>query len=477
MTPVLLRALGDHDYGLWQIVTGLLGYLGLLEVGVKPALSRFIATAIAQGRREKAEAYLSSAFFFALLIAICAATTFALWAALFPGVLSGEAAKADDFYRTVLFWVAAYAAVSFLTATVESAFEGFQLYTVKNLVTMVFSTVVATVIFTNIQPESALIFLAQVTTLSSAAKLSILLILLSLKRLAGILPRPTRASRVVLKELIAFGLKTFAFGASARVERTALPIIIGAVIGPAGVPYFTIPATLIQYVAEFAMTLTHAFMPMFAALQASAQKETLAKYYLGLSRVVVALVVPLAIGILLLGPPFIKLWIGAQYAEIAQPIIALLLIYNLLPFLNPSYNRYLMAIGEHGILARIGPLAAAVNLGVGIPLTIKFGLLGAAVGAAIPVSFWVPFILHFTMRSLGLTVAQYVRGVFQPALLPCLLMTIALLLLMTSGPPESYMRLCGVAALGAMSYLISYLAFSISLPERLWLRERIRKAL
>ena len=48
LSPVLVRQLGNRDYGIWDLIVSLCGYLGLLEVGVGPAIIRFIARGASQ---------------------------------------------------------------------------------------------------------------------------------------------------------------------------------------------------------------------------------------------------------------------------------------------------------------------------------------------------------------------------------------------------------------------------------------------
>ena len=43
MTPVLVHNLGNYDYGIWEIIIAVIGYMGLLDIGMKPAIARFAA--------------------------------------------------------------------------------------------------------------------------------------------------------------------------------------------------------------------------------------------------------------------------------------------------------------------------------------------------------------------------------------------------------------------------------------------------
>ncbi|HLK34405.1 MAG TPA: hypothetical protein VKT29_15025, partial [Terriglobales bacterium] len=46
MMPFLVHTLGDRAYGLWALVVAVLGYYGLLDLGVTPAICQHIGAAL-----------------------------------------------------------------------------------------------------------------------------------------------------------------------------------------------------------------------------------------------------------------------------------------------------------------------------------------------------------------------------------------------------------------------------------------------
>lgn len=95
LTPLLLAYLGMAQYGLMAIVGALLGWLGLLELGVKPNLARLLRQALDGGQPERVNELLSSAvallaglgvgcLFGATLLAATAERAFQLPAAVAP---------------------------------------------------------------------------------------------------------------------------------------------------------------------------------------------------------------------------------------------------------------------------------------------------------------------------------------------------------------------------------------------------------
>src|SRR5438552_12736758 len=46
MTPFVLRSLGDGRYGVWAVMTGLTGYYGLLDLGLRGGMTQHLARSL-----------------------------------------------------------------------------------------------------------------------------------------------------------------------------------------------------------------------------------------------------------------------------------------------------------------------------------------------------------------------------------------------------------------------------------------------
>src|SRR5687768_575630 len=43
LSPYVVAHLGATQYGVWSLIAGLVGYLGLLDLGIRQAVNRFVA--------------------------------------------------------------------------------------------------------------------------------------------------------------------------------------------------------------------------------------------------------------------------------------------------------------------------------------------------------------------------------------------------------------------------------------------------
>src|SRR2546423_12209122 len=72
LTPYVLHRLGDEAFGLWVLVTTVVGYSGVFDIGIRASLLRYVSRENALGERDAANKAVATAFYF--FTAICVAT-------------------------------------------------------------------------------------------------------------------------------------------------------------------------------------------------------------------------------------------------------------------------------------------------------------------------------------------------------------------------------------------------------------------
>ncbi|HHJ34872.1 MAG TPA: polysaccharide biosynthesis protein, partial [Gammaproteobacteria bacterium] len=455
MTPVLVHNLGNYDYGIWEIIAAVIGYMGLLDMGLKPAISRFSASYHASGDSVRLQELYSTSFVFLAIIGLMLCLFFSLLGVFWPEVISGE--DSDTYrYSLLLFIIAIQLLIEFPGYVAESFLEGFQKYYIKNNITIFNSIVGSSLLYFTISPENALVLLAGINAIGLSVKYIIYMFMLSRPGFGRLKPSISTATWRSYRETVNFGAKSFIQGVASRIEIGTDTIVIGAFLGPASIPFYAIPANIISYIRNIGWTLTHAFMPLFSELHATDKKQEIQQLYLNASRYIVAVLLPTSVGATLVGDDFIGVWVGEQYQRDAEGIILLLVIYMTLPFLNPLSTRYLTAIGRHGLLAKVFPVSASVNLIVSIILVQYWGIIGVAVGSVIPVFILTPVVLRACCKYLGISVTHYFLISIWPSVIPTVLMWLSVYVFCQFQPLASYIDILFAVITGAMVYCIVY---------------------
>ncbi len=465
MTPVLVHNLGKYDYGLWEMIMAVIGYMGLLDLGTRPAISRFAAKYNAESDKKNLNTVYSSTFVFFVFVGVLIAAILGIWGIWFGATLAPEGAPSQR-YTILLLILACQLLIVFPGYVAESYLEGFQKYYLKNNITIFNSIVGSIILYQYITPENGLLLLAFMNAIGMIIKYIIYIWLLT-KPVFGAISFETRYySWHKLKELLWFGMKSSIQGISDRIENATDTIVIGLFMGPSVVPLYSIPQNLVHYIRTLGQTMSHAFMPLFSDLSARSEQGKIQSIYLVSSKIIVGLVLAMGIGAIILGTPFLNLWLGPDFTGQSDILILLLVSFTITPMLNPFSSRYLTAIGKHGIFAKIMPFSAVANLGLSIILVRYMGIVGVAIGSLIPALIVFPVFLKYSCRELGFPVTVYIRNSLLPLLLPVSAMALVVASLRWKVGIENYFILIVTVVLGAIIYSLIFWYISFTGKER-----------
>ena len=145
-------------------MTAVLGYMGLLDIGMKPAISRFAAKYLASEKPGRLQELYSTSFVFLALVGLMLCVFFFLWAVFWPSLLSEDSNSLFK-YSLLLFIIGAQLLIVFPGFVAESFLEGFQKYYLKNNITIFNSIVGSTILYFLIEPVNALVLLAGINAI------------------------------------------------------------------------------------------------------------------------------------------------------------------------------------------------------------------------------------------------------------------------------------------------------------------------
>jgi O-antigen/teichoic acid export membrane protein len=152
---------------------------------------------------------------------------------------------------------------------------------------------------------------------------------------------------------------------------------IGAIGGPAAVPAFTTVRTLSRTTLQFAFRLNTASMPRYTVVAAHQDRPRMAQLVLINLLVPAGLLIPAAIGMLIFGLPFIRIWTGG----IVHPSFGLLALMVGGMLLNGAWvpiSNLIMAVNRHGSFTYFFLAASLACVGLGAALAQTSGALGMA---------------------------------------------------------------------------------------------------
>jgi O-antigen/teichoic acid export membrane protein len=220
------------------------------------------------------------------------------------------------------------------------------------------------------------------------------------------------ADRATFRAIRGYSLDAFLAMIAGRVSFQTDALVIGLCLGAAPITYFAIAARLVEYAKSALRAVTTVLTPAVSSLEAHNDERGIRKVFLNSTRYALWLIVPIEVGVLLLGRPFLALWLGEKYAELSYPTLAILAGPLTLAVAQSVATRVLYGVGKLRWYARAMMFEAACNLILSLALAKPFGIEGVALGTSIPNFIMDIVIVVAVCRMLGVGMGTYLRRAF-----------------------------------------------------------------
>jgi O-antigen/teichoic acid export membrane protein len=406
LTPYLVRRLGDGPYGVWAFVESILAYFTLFDLGIAACVVRFVARFHATGDRDELNRLVSTclALFLGLGLAM-----FALGAGLLPALMTSiekAGVPADDVIAFSLLMVANLA-VTLPLSLFPSILDGLERFALKSAVRVVMLTVRTTGIVIVLEQRPSLLALGIVLTVSNLVEHAILAGL-AFRILPDLRLSRRHVDRATLQRVKGYSLDAFLAMVAGRACVQSGTIVVGAFLGAAPVTYFTLALRLVEFAKALLRTATNTLTPAVSSLEAAGEVDAIRRMFLRGTRWVLYLILPVHLGLVVFGRPFLTTWLGDQeYAAKCYPALVVLSATLSLVVAQSVASRVLYGTGRLRLFARMTLIEAALNVGLSVVLCPRLGLVGVAIGAAVPNLFMCLWVIGYTTGGLGVTWARY----------------------------------------------------------------------
>jgi O-antigen/teichoic acid export membrane protein len=418
---MLLRALGNSAYGLWELIMSVVGYMGLLDLGIGSAMVRYVAVADSSGNREDLARIMATslAFFVAMGIAACA--MFALLG-FFPGVIAGEEPLQIAGVELLFSLFAVNALFLFPMQVFLSVLLGIQRHYFINCARMLLIGVKSILIYWHIISHTGhlLVFISMVELAYTLLSFFIFYLFLSSKKE---IPRFSfrSVSKQTFNDLFVFGSKNLVMMAASRLQNQSVPLIIAHVVGMGSIVYYTFPNRLIDYAKGFSLAIGYPLTPYFSAVVGKGQAEELRKAWLHTTFLLQAIMFIMPVVLWQYGEVFLRLWIGPEYAEAGRWVIRFLVIGLIADTLAVNSFRLLTAKASHGRSALLWLVLAAMSVPAGIVGGKIWGIEGVALAVVLVSVVGNLATVVLACASLQISHLEYLRATCLKLILPLIL--------------------------------------------------------
>src|SRR5262249_42585793 len=127
-------------------------------------------------------------------------------------------------------------------------------------------------------------------------------------------------------------------------------------------------------------------------------------------------VLPIQAGLMLLGRPFLTLWLGERLSNECYPVLLILSVPLALAMTQSIGGRILYGTGRLRWYGRLAIMEAVANLILSVALVHPLGIEGVAWGTTIPNLLFNCILAVYVCRLLDIRIGMYLRRSF---LAPC----------------------------------------------------------
>jgi len=457
VTPILIHGLGNEAYGLWSLLMAQATYYGLVDLGLRPAVTKYVAEYLALDDWVAINRVVVTGLVVLVVLALVLLSVAGVLAVVFPFIF-----PVGQFDSSILRWIVFLVGLSVAVTLVENVFDGLlaaaKRFDLLNII--VTGTHIVRSIFTVVVVCMGGGLLAMSVVLLAFSLIQLAFSFLLARRTFDYLSTSISClDRATARRLLRFGILNMAYGVTLKITKSAGAIITGMVLGLAMVTFFSIADTLTKKTLELGKGLNQVVMPVASHLNAQDRKEDLIRLLTLSVRVAVAMSLALTGVFIALGHPLIRLWIGEEYARNSYPVLCVLagaMVFT--PMANMSRN-ILKGMNQLGIVVKVGILDVVLTLGLGWLGAQSFGLIGMAwavfLSQAITSGFLMPVV---ACRRIQLSLGQYVLQAVLPgvaAAIPAIGMATTLGLLL---PPSNLVQVITYGLIiGAVSGLSIFL--------------------
>ncbi|OPX90597.1 MAG: putative membrane protein EpsK [Pelotomaculum sp. PtaB.Bin104] len=433
LTPFIISHLGQNGYGIWTLVGSFIGYYGLLNLGVGSAITRYIARYSAQNDIKNLNDVANTALamfcvtgLLAVIISFFVAEPLALFFKVTPEHFI-------EFKRIV--WVLGISTgLSFPSGVFGAMITARERYVALNIVNILVTLLRTGLTIMILLAGHGLAGIAYPTL--AATVVSILAFMLLTKRIVPEFQiRFDRADIAVLKMLLVYGSFTTIISIADILRLKLNSIVIGRMVGMAEVGVYGVAALLVNYMLSIVSSGMGVLTPRFAALDSAENRKELQDTFLNSLSISSFIACGIGLMVLLFGDTFIFLWVGKDF-EAAVTVLSILSVSYMFALSQSPGIGLMYALNKHRYYAAATMIEAIANVMLSILLAPRYGIVGVAMGTAIPM-----VLIKFFVQPLYVS---YIAGIrlrdYAKSIIPAFGVVIVMLL--------AHCGLCHVAEFG-----------------------------
>lgn len=400
-TPIMLRLLGQSEYGLYQLVYSVVSYLGLLSMGFGSSYVRFYAQRKAKNDNEGIEKL--NGMFMGIFLCIsgvcilCGVVMICNIAHIFGMGLTNSEYKTA---RILMALMIISLAITFPNSVFDCNLTAHEEFIFQKLLALIQSL---------LNP-----FLALPLLLLGKGSVGIVLVSTGLTIVSFIVNGMYCIKKLhmrfvfqgiqisLLREMWIFTFFIFLSQIIDQINWSVDKFLLGRIIGTSAVAIYGVGGQINSMYLEFSTAISNVFIPEVNRLVAEENDNVkLTKLFTKVGRIQFFIMMLILSGFIIIGQSFIKFWAGKEYKD-AYWVALFLIVPVTIPLIQNLGIEIQRAKNMHKSRSLVYLGISVINVIISIPLIKSYGAIGAAVGTAFALVtgniLFINWYYHFRIR-------------------------------------------------------------------------------
>ncbi|WHY61114.1 oligosaccharide flippase family protein [Cytobacillus firmus] len=406
-TPIMLRLLGQSEYGLYSLAAAAAGYVGVLNFGLGNALIRYSAKYKAIND-EKGCSALYGLFFkmygvlgaFALVAGIILTLKADL---MFSNSLSIEELKKLKIIMSIMVANISIGIGLGMFSVIILAHEKF----IFQKMTVIIGSLINPIIMLPLLIMGyGSITMALVTTLINCLTIIINMYFCFKKIKIRIVFKKLESG--LFKEVIIFSSYIFLNLIIGQLYWSTDQVILGIYSGTIAVSIYSIGASFTGYFSGFSSAISNVFLTKVSTMvDKDATNNDLSDLFIRMGRVQYIIISFALSGFIVFGQEFINLWVGIEYSQ-SYVIAIIILVPMLVSLIQGMGGIILQAKNKQGFKSIINIFIAILNVIMSVIFVQVWGVIGCAIATAISFTLGNIIIINiYYWKKIGINIPEY----------------------------------------------------------------------
>jgi O-antigen/teichoic acid export membrane protein len=464
LLPITLRYLDKEQYGLLQLVGSLVAYVALAGLGTGSALMRTVAKSRDTDKSVDLSPIISTAFFFYLGIGIAGFAVGISSLSIIPGIFH---IPSDQRWLCQLLVIISFtgALITFPLSVFLGVLSGRERFDIINIIRGI---------------QTLCMFVGSIIIFWSGGRVIALMVIQSALAIGAAILSVWYSYREVptlkisfklvrlseLRQILSFGIFAFCVQIAVQISYRTDTIVIGVFLPLSAIAIYNIGLRLSEIAREIPSQIGGLLPPIIARLDQEKQPEELQRLLLAATKWILLVALTVAIPLFVFAPAFIRIWLGSDFEQSAL-ITRVLCVAGIFSIAQGPSATLLMYQGKHKLLAATSLVCSFANLALSVVLVRYLGILGVALGTAIPVVVADGLIVFpLACNLLRLPLRRLIGRSILPPVIPAVITVAILAGIFNKWNPEHLIYIIEAMIFGSTIYCLSFWTFFLSTNER-----------